>query len=81
MAIKIYVGNLPFGTHEAEIRQLFGRYGVVRAIQLSTDLKSGLPCGFGFVEMEPREANTAIRDLNGARFGERRIKVRAARER
>ncbi len=81
MPKSIYVGNLPFNTSEEEIRALFAQYGTVHSVKLITDRETGRPRGFGFVEMEARDAETAIGELNGTSFQERAIRVNEARER
>jgi RNA recognition motif-containing protein len=77
----IYVGNLPFGSSEDDIRQLFAQYGSVQSVKLITDRDTGRPRGFGFVEMEGGDADTAIEALNGQEFGGRSLRINEARER
>jgi RNA recognition motif-containing protein len=81
MAKTIYVGNLPFSTSEAEIRELFAEYGTVQAVRLITDRATGRSRGFCFVEMDRDSANTAMEALNGTDFGGRALQVNEARER
>lgn len=78
---KIYVGNLPFSATENEIRELFIDYGEVHSVRLIMDRDTGKPRGFGFVEMEPENADAAISALNGESFGGRGLKVNEAKER
>ncbi|MBA3564273.1 MAG: RNA-binding protein [Gammaproteobacteria bacterium] len=77
----IYVGNLPFGSSEDDIRQLFAQYGSVQSVKLITDRDTGRPRGFGFVEMEGGDADSAIEALNGQEFGGRSLRINEARER
>jgi RNA recognition motif-containing protein len=77
----IYVGNLPFGSSEDDIRQLFAQYGSVQSVKLITDRDTGRPRGFGFVEMEGGDADTAIEALNGQEFGGSSLRINEARER
>lgn len=81
MAKSIYVGNLPFEISEEEVRALFAQYGPVRSVKLVTDRETGRPRGFGFVEMEPADADAAIGGLNGSSFQGRTLRVNEARER
>ena len=78
--VNIYVGNLPYGTTEADLQQAFEAYGVVSRTKVITDRETGKSRGFGFVEMagDP-EAEAAIEALNGADFGGRRLVVNKAR--
>lgn len=77
----IYVGNLPFTASEDQIRQLFEQYGKVQSVKLVSDRETGRPRGFGFVEMDGGEADTAITALNGQQFGGRSLRINEARER
>jgi len=78
---KIYVGNLPFSATEDELRSLFAEHGSVESCNLITDRQTGQPRGFGFVEMAPADADTAIKALNGTTMGDRSLKVNEARPR
>jgi RNA recognition motif-containing protein len=78
---KLYVGNIPFSTTEAELRDLFGRHGSVESVKVITDRETGRPRGFAFVEMaEGGAAQDAIRALDGTDFGGRTIKVNEAQD-
>ena len=83
MGTRLYVGNLPFSADETQVRDLFSQGGrTVSEVKLVTDRDTGRPRGFGFVEMGSNEdADSAIRDLNGADFGGRALTVNEARER
>lgn len=78
---RIYVGNLPFSATEDQLRQLFAEHGTVESIALITDRHTGDPRGFGFIEMKPSEADTAIEALNGTELDGRNLKVNEARPR
>ncbi|NQT84331.1 RNA-binding protein [bacterium] len=81
MAKKIYVGNLPFSASEAEVRELFEKYGTVHEVSLISDRETGRPRGFGFVEMDDDNADKAIGALNGTDLGGRALRVNEAKER
>ena len=81
MAKTIYVGNLPFSASEAEVRELFAQHGTVHSFKLITDRKSRRPRGFGFVDMDPEDADAAVEALNGADFGGRALVVNEAKKR
>ena len=81
MAKSIFVGNLPFSASEAEVNGMFAQYGNVTSVKLITDRETGRPRGFGFVEMEDKEAEIAIQALNGKDMGGRSLRVNEARER
>jgi len=77
----IYVGNLPFDATEDQVRELFEQYGKVQSVKLVSDRETGRPRGFGFVEMEGADADSAIGALNGQQFGGRSLRINEARER
>lgn len=78
---KIYVGNLPWSTTEAELRELFGTYGTVHSAAVITDRETGRSRGFGFVELDAADAERAISELDGRDFGGRSLRVNEAQER
>jgi len=77
---KIYVGNLPWSTTEADLRDLFSRYGDVHSAAVITDRETGRSRGFGFVELDGNDADNAIAELDGRDFGGRSLRVNEARE-
>ena len=77
---KIYVGNLPFTTSEADLTALFGQHGTVEKVSLPTDRETGRPRGFGFVEMNQADASRAIQNLNGHDLGGRPLRVNEAQD-
>ena len=83
MGTRLYVGNLPFDTDEAQLRTLFQEGGrQVAEVKIITDRDTGRPRGFAFVEMVSQEdADAAINALNGREVGGRALTVNEARER
>ena len=80
--MNIYVGNLNWGTTEAELQEAFEAYGQVSSVNIIMDKHTGQSRGFGFVEMSSNdEGQAAIEGLNGADLGGRTLKVNAARPR
>lgn len=78
---KLYVGNLPFTSTEADLKDLFGRHGDVGSVSVITDRETGRPRGFAFVEMaQASDAQDAIRALDGTDLGGRNIKVNEAQD-
>jgi RNA recognition motif-containing protein len=77
---QIYVGNLAYGATEDELRQAFGEYGQVSAVNIITDRQTGRPRGFAFVEMpNAAEAKKAIESLNLQEIAGRAVTVNEAR--
>ena len=80
--MNIYVGNLPYGIGEDELRDVFSQFGEVSKVNIIMDKFSGQPKGFGFVEMPNNsEADEAIKALNESALKGRNIKVNQAKPR
>lgn len=80
--MKIYVGNLPYGIGDDDIRKIFEPFGEVGEVNIIIDRMSGRSKGFGFVEMaNDDEGQKAIDDLNGTDLGGRQLNVNKARPR
>ncbi|MDX2119389.1 MAG: RNA-binding protein [Planctomycetota bacterium] len=80
--MKLYVGNLPFSTSEAELRELFSAHGEVTSASLVMDRETGRPRGFGFVEFaNADDAKNAINALHGKNINGRDLTVNEARPR
>ena len=82
MEAKLYVGNLPFTTGDADLQSLFSQAGTVKSAQVIKDRASGRSKGFGFVEMSSSdEAQSAISMFHGKDFNGRALTVNLARPR
>jgi RNA recognition motif-containing protein len=80
MGKKLYVGNLPYETTNADLEQMFAAYGTVQSAQVIMDRDTGRSKGFGFVEMgNDQEAQAAITGLSGTQMGGRNLTVNEAR--
>ena len=80
--MNIYVGNLDFKVNEDDLQKVFGEYGTVSSAKIIVDKFSGRSKGYGFVEMgNDKEANKAIKDLNGSELENREIVVNEAKPR
>jgi len=80
MSRKLYVGNLPYETGEADLQELFARAGTVETVQVMRDMSTGRARGFAFVEMSTDdEAQRAITELNEHQLGGRNLTVNEAR--
>ena len=80
MNTKLYVGNLPFQTTEAELEALFGAAGQVNTVNIVRDRATGQARGFAFVEMSDAEgARRAIAELDRHELGGRSLTVNEAR--
>jgi cold-inducible RNA-binding protein len=83
MGTRLYVGNIPYGTTDTDLRTLFGQNGrAVTEVKIVTDRETGQSRGFAFVEMANKDdALAVINELNGTNMGGRSIVVNEARER
>ena len=80
MGRKLYVGNFPYETGEAELQDLFARAGTVETVKVMRDMATGRARGFAFVEMSSDdEAQKAIAELNEYQLGGRSLSVNEAR--
>jgi RNA recognition motif-containing protein len=79
---RLFVGNLSFGTTQADLEAAFAAAGEVREVAIPVDRMTGQPRGFAFVTMANAEATaTAISQLNGSMLDGREIRVDEAQER
>ena len=61
---KLFVGNIPHSTTEAELRTLFAAHGAVEQVSVVTDRDTGRSRGFAFVEMtDSGEAEKGIEGI------------------
>jgi len=82
MGRKLFVGNLPYDSTEADLQEVFARVGTVDTVTIMKDNMTGRPRGFGFVEMSTdEEAAKAAEELNETDFGGRKLTVNEARPR
>jgi cold-inducible RNA-binding protein len=82
MSMKLYVGNLSFGTMEDDLQRLFSQAGSVESVSMVTDRDSGRSRGFAFVEMSSKsEGEAAITKFNGSELDGRSLTVSEAKPR
>ncbi len=80
--MNIYTGNLSYTMADEDLRDLFSEYGVVKSAKVIIDRETGRSKGFGFIEMETKEAGEkAIAELDGSDVQGRNIKVNESRPR
>jgi len=80
MGRRLYVGNLPYTTGEAELQELFGKAGNVESVRVMRDPATGRARGFAFVEMSTDdEAEKAASEFNQYQLGGRALTVNEAR--
>src|SRR5256885_14330384 len=82
MGRKLFVGNFPYETGEAELQELFARAGTVESVKVMRDMATGRARGFAFVEMaSDDDAQKAIDKFHNFEFGGRNLTVNEARPR
>lgn len=82
MAVKLFVGGLPYSITQGQLEELFAQVGNVLSCSLITDKFSGQSKGFAFVEMSTdAEAKEAITKFNNFEIDGRKIVVNVARPR
>jgi RNA recognition motif-containing protein len=80
--MKLYVGNLSFGTMENDIHRLFSQAGSVESVSMITDRDTGRSRGFAFVEMSSKsEGESAIARFNSSELDGRSLVVSEAKPR
>jgi RNA recognition motif-containing protein len=80
--MKLYVGNLSFGTMEDDLHRLFSQVGSVESVSMVTDRDTGRSRGFAFVEMASKsEGEAAIAKFNGSELDGRSLTVNEAKPR
>lgn len=67
---KVYIGDLGSGTAKHELEDHFSKFGPLKNVWVARN-----PPGFAFVEYDdPRDAEDAVREMDGKRFNGRRIR-------
>ena len=80
--MKLLIRNLDRLTTEAELENLFLKYGTVQSCDIVLDRDTGESKGFGFIEMpKVGEAKAAIKNLNNKEIGDNKIRVKKAEDR
>ncbi len=80
--MKLYIGNLPYTATELELREALADYEPIEDIYYPVDRETGEHKGFAFVTLSTREmGEEAIKNLQGADFGGRALRVNEAEER
>lgn len=80
--MNIFVAGLPYDLDDAELMEIFEKFGQVKTAKVAMDKETGKSRGFGFVDMPVREeAMDAIENLNDINLGKKPLVVKAAEER
>ncbi|KAE8218584.1 hypothetical protein CF319_g7564 [Tilletia indica] len=58
----LYVGRLPHGFFEEQLRSYFSQFGTVTRLRLSRNRSTGAPKHYGFIEFADRDVATIVRE-------------------
>jgi RNA recognition motif-containing protein len=82
LAVRLFIGNLPYGASEADLRAHFAAVAEPTHIVMPVDRETGRPRGFAFVEFAERTvAEQVIDKFNAQPFQGRNLAVSEARAR
>lgn len=82
MPVRLFVGGLPHGIQEADLREHFAAVGQPSRVLIPIDRETGAARGFAFVDFDdPAVAEAAIRTLDGQQLGGRSLRISEARPR
>lgn len=82
MAVRLFIGNLPYGASEADLRAHFAAVAEPSHVVMPVDRETGRPRGFAFVEFADRaQADEVIKRFDAQPFQGRNLAVSEARAR
>ncbi len=80
--MKLFVAGLPYDLDDAELEEIFEKFGKVLSAKVAIDKETGKSRGFGFVDMPDRtEAKDAMDSLNEISLGKKPLVIKEAEER
>jgi len=82
LGVRLFIGNLPYGASEADLRAHFSPVAQPTHVVMPVDRETGRPRGFAFVEFADRAvAEEVIRKFDAQPFQGRNLAVSEARAR
>jgi RNA recognition motif-containing protein len=82
LAVRLFIGNLPYGASEADLRAHFAAVAEPSHVVMPVDRETGRPRGFAFVEFTDRAvAEEIIKKFDAQPFQGRPLAVSEARAR
>ncbi len=80
--MKLFVAGLPYDLDDAELEEIFEKFGTVTSAKVAIDRETGKSRAFGFVEMPDRaEGTDAMESMNGISLGKKPLVIKEAEER
>jgi RNA recognition motif-containing protein len=82
LAVRLFIGNLPYGASEADLRAHFAPVAEPSQVVMPVDRETGRPRGFAFVEFVDRAlAEEVIKRFDAQPFQGRNLAISEARAR
>src|SRR5207302_5474574 len=82
LAVRLFIGNLPYGASETDLRAHFAPIAEPSHVVMPVDRETGRPRGFAFVEFVDRaKAEQVIQKFDAQPFMGRNLAVSEARAR
>ena len=72
---KVFVGGLPHGVTDDEIKQFFSRYGFVKEFKMMYDENKQRPRGFGFITFEQEESANQVLQEHYIQFNGKQVSL------
>jgi len=72
----VFVGGLPHGVTDDQIKQFFSRYGMVKEFKMMYDENKQRPRGFGFITFELEESANQVLQEHYIQFNGKQIEVK-----
>jgi cold-inducible RNA-binding protein len=80
--MKLFVAGLPYDLDDAELEEIFEKFGTVASAKVTMDKETGKSRGFGFVDMpNTEEAKDAMESLNEISLGKKPLVIKEAEQR
>ena len=80
--MNLFVAGLPYDLDDAELEEIFEKFGTINSAKVAIDKETGKSRGFGFVDMaNDAEAKEAIEHLNDISLGKKPLVVKQAEDR
>ena len=80
--MKLFVAGLPYDLDDAELEEIFEKFGPVVSAKVALDKETGKSKGFAFIEMQnEQDGKDAIEHLNDISLGKKPLVVKQAEDR
>ncbi|RYY39259.1 MAG: RNA-binding protein [Chitinophagaceae bacterium] len=80
--MKLFVAGLPYDMDDAELTEIFEKFGPLNSAKVAMDKETGKSRGFGFVDMQnEQDGLDAIEHLKDIAFGKKQLIVKKAEDR